>query len=353
MGWRVIVGSPEAEPYRAIIERLKPRLLLAHYSFRGAELCHELSIPFVQVIDNTYMWFDDSQRAAFTRAAGLTTAFIAVSEYVKCYSVRRLGIDEARCILIPNGIDSKAFDDFSETREARREICAKHGLDDQDFVFLSVGSINHQKNHIATVRAFATVTEEVPRAKLVILGPAYEKRLLEEIEHFVAERGIGDRVIYAGSTPRAQKYYAMADAFVSASFFEGGPLNQIEAIRAKLPSVMTDVGFASYFKNIPGCEIVTPPLDIVEFHGAITQLASTPEFEERLAAAMIRTYRSRRSPELAPEVLIAIDKSNSYQCYVELIKDLLHGNDVCGRQFPGSWPNRLSLCLLDAGDSKN
>ena len=340
-GIPVIIGSPEVKPYRQIIERLKPRLVLAHYSFHGAKLCHKQGIRFVQVIHNTYMWFNDVQRAAFGRSMRFTPLFIAVSEYAKRYSVRRLGIDEARCIVIPNGIDSKAFDAF-DSLEARREIRSKHGLDDQDFVFLSVGSITYQKNHIATVRAFANVSEELERAKLVILGRVYEKKLLEEIEHFVEERKLGGRVIYAGAVAGAQKYYAMADAFVSASFFEGGPLNQLEAVRANLPSIMTDVGFAGYFKNIPGCEIIDPPLDIIRFDGFIWQLTSTPAFEQRFSAAMLRTCQSHRNPDLAPEVIDAFDKSNAYQCYVELIQDLLQGHDVRGKRFPSSWPNRFT-----------
>ena len=340
-GIPVVIGSSKAESYRALIERLKPRLLLTHYSLHGAELCHERGIPFVQVIHNTYMWFDDAQREAFGRAARLTTVFVAVSEYAKSYSVRRLGVDNDRCIVIPNGIDNKVFDAF-DTRQARRDIRARHGLGDQDFVFLSVGSINHQKNHIATVRAFATVAEELRCAKVVILGPVYEQGLLDDIECFVSRWGLSDRVIYAGATSGAQKYYAMADAFVSASFFEGGPLNQLEAIKANLPSIMTDIGFAGYFKGIPGCEIVAPALDIAEFGGAIWQLTSTPAFEKRLAEAMVHIYRNRRRPNLPVGVLDAFDKSNAYQCYVELIGDLLQGKDIRGKNFRSGWLDRLT-----------
>lgn len=337
----VVIGSPESKPYQILIERLKPRLVLTHYSLHGAELCHQRGIPFVQVIHNTYMWFDDAERVAFARAARFTTAFVAVSEYAKRYSVRRLGIDQSRCIVIPNGIDSGSFDAF-DMEVARREIRAKHGLDDQDFVFLSVGAINHQKNHIATVRAFSAVAARLPKAKLVILGPAYEMSLLEEIERYVEEHGLGGRVIYAGASSGAQKYYAMTDAFVTASFFEGGPLNQLEAIRANLPSVMANMGFASYFEGMEGIEIVPPCLDVFEFRGSIRQLSSDSVFEERLATAMFRIHESRQRPNFPSSVLSAFDTSYAYQCYVELVEDLLKGKDVGGKTFPSSWPNRLA-----------
>lgn len=340
-GIPVLLESPDAESYRTIIDRLNPRLLLTHYSIHGADLCHERGIPFVQVIHNTYMWFDASQREAFMNAAQKTTAFVAVSEYAKDYSVSRLGIEKTRCVVIPNGIDCASFEAF-DWREARQEIRTKHGLKDDDFVFLSVGSINHQKNHFATVRAFARVCKSTPRAKLVIVGPTYEKSLLEEIEQFVIEKGLDTRVIYGGSTPGAQKYYAMADAFVSAAFFEGGGLNHIEAMRANLPSVMSKVGYALDLAALPGVEIVDPPLDIAEFTGAIWQLASTPEFEYRLGEAMAQVYESRRTPDLPLEFLDALDKSNAYRCYVELIETLLSGQGLKGESFSFSWPYQLS-----------
>ncbi len=341
-GMAVVIGSPEKEPYRTLLERLVPRLLLTHYSLHGAEFCFERGIPFVQVIHNTYMWFDDAQRAAFAHAASLTTVFVAVSEYAKRYSVRRLGIEESRCIVIPNGIDSAAFDAIPGP-DARLEIRAKHGLDEGDFVFLSVGSINHQKNHIATVRAFASVVDHLPHAKLMILGPSYEKNLLEEIERFVEERHLRTRVIYAGATPCAQKYYLMADAFVSAAFFEGGGLNHLEAARANLPSVMTKVGYACNFEGLPGFEIIDAPLNIIEFRGGIWQLVSTRTFEDQLGAALVRTYQNRCPPDLPSEVLWALDKSNAFSCYVKLIEGLLKGNDMRGKNFPSSWATRLAV----------
>lgn len=341
-GMVVVIGSAEKELYRELIERLKPRMLLTHYSLHGAELCHELGLPFVQVIHNIYMWFDRAQQAAFAHAARFTTAFVAVSEYAKHYSILRLGVEEERCIVIPNGIDSASFDAFDK-RKARLEIRSKHGLGDQDFVFLSVGAINHQKNHIATVRAFATVAEELPRAKLVIVGPVYEQNLLEEIQHFITAQALGGRVTYAGAMSGAQKYYAMADAFVSTAFFEGGGLNHMEAARANLPSIMTNVGYAREFEGVPGFEILVGPLDIAVYKGAIWQLSSTPEFDMRLAAAMVWTYKTRQSPDLPSDVLDAFDNSCAYQCYVELIGDLLHGKGVQGKNFPSSWPNRLAV----------
>jgi GT2 family glycosyltransferase/glycosyltransferase involved in cell wall biosynthesis len=326
-GVPVVIGSAETNSYRLCIDRIRPRLLVTHYSVHGAQLCNERGLPFIQVIHNTYMWLDDAQRAAFDEAARLTTLFVAVSEYAKHYSVCRLGIDPSKCIVIPNGIDTKAFEALDK-REGRRKVGAKHGIGDDDFVFLSVGSINHQKNHIATVRAFAAAAEDFPSAKLLIVGPTAEQGLLKEIQSLIADRMLENRIMYAGATSEVHHYYALADAFVSAAFFEGGPLNQLEAAKANLPAVMTNVGFASLFRGRPGFKIIDPPLEIDRFHGAIWQLTSTPEFEDRLAEAMMSIYRHPELPNLPSDMLSAFDKSNTYNCYVELIESILQGKGV-------------------------
>lgn len=336
----MFVLTDAVESYSTLIENINPKLVLAHYSIHGIEMLHERHIPTVQVIQNAYMWLDDEQRRSFGRAANLTTVFVALSEYAKQYSVNRLGVDENCCVVLPCGIDCASFDAFDKL-EVRRELRGNYGINEQDFVFLSVGAINHQKNHIATVRAFASVAEKLPLAKLIILGPAYEENLLKEMVHFIEERNLNNRIIYAGSAAGAQEYYAMADAFVSASFFEGGPLNLLEALKVNLPIIITNVGLAVHFKGMPGVQVVEPPVDINEFYGALGQLASTREFEERLATAMVETYNNPQRPNMSSAFLQAIDKSSAYQPYVKLIDILLKGGRLDLKAFSSPWLKEL------------
>jgi glycosyltransferase involved in cell wall biosynthesis len=340
-GMTVLTGLPRAEWYETLLDRIRPRLVLTHYSTYGADLCNGRNIPFVQTIQNTYMWFDDKQRTIFNEAAKLTTCFLALSEYARQYSVQRLGIDENRCVVLPCGIDCASFDNLDRA-QTRHELRSQYGFDEQDFVFLSVGAINHQKNHIATVRAFASQISRLPRAKLIILGPAYEKGLLDEILNFVEEKGLSNRILYAGSAPGAQKYYAMADAFISAAFFEGGPLNLLESLNANLPIVMTNVGLACHFQGIQGVQIIEPAVDIMKFEGKIWELSSTPEFETRLANAILHVYDLPQRPNLSVELLKAFDKSYAYGLYVEKIEALLGEDETRTSTFTPSWINLLA-----------
>jgi glycosyltransferase involved in cell wall biosynthesis len=139
----------------------------------------------------------------------------------------------------------------------------------------------------------------------------------------------------------------MSDAFVSAAFFEGGPLTLMEAVRANLPVVMTRVGLAGHVQGVPGFEVVDPPIDMVEFRGRIWELASTPEFEQRFGAALARTYRERRRPDVAPALRAAMDKRHAYHQFVDVIQDVAGGRAVSRDLEAASWTARLRHEMLD------
>jgi glycosyltransferase involved in cell wall biosynthesis/GT2 family glycosyltransferase len=341
MGIPVCVMRFEPLAYRTLLQTVTPKLVIAHYSIEGAAICAKLNIPLIQVIHNTYVWFSDAQVREFSEAASYTKAFIAVSDFVRDYSTLRLGVPWEKCFVIPNGINVGAIRRLDFAAE-RRKLRAKFGFTEDDFVFLNVGSVNHQKNHIGLVRAFHKALPNCLQAKLVILGPAYEPELLEAIEHYVRQHGLEQDIIYAGETADPYPYYAMADAFVASSFFEGGQLVLLEALAANLPVVTTEVGFASVFRNQKGIILIPPPVNIFTYRGPIWELHSTPEFETNLATAIQRTYAERIRPDLADDVVEMFDKRYTYKLYVNLVKQLLENEQIPLQLTLPSWPSALA-----------
>src|SRR5690606_14320865 len=86
-GQAVISQKYSAAAYERVIDHLKPKMVLSHYSTQGIETCRAKDVPFLQVIHNVYLWFNEQQRRECSDAAKLTTKFIAVSYYVREYSV--------------------------------------------------------------------------------------------------------------------------------------------------------------------------------------------------------------------------------------------------------------------------
>ncbi|MBO9715291.1 MAG: glycosyltransferase [Pseudoxanthomonas sp.] len=314
-----IVAMPYSEVgYRELLQQLKPKVVLSHYSIEGIPVCAELGIPVMQVVHNIYMWLSGGELAAFREAAAQTTRFIAVSEAAKDYSVRRLGVDPDTCDVIPNGIEVERFCG-RDRMAARNRLRALHGIPANDFVFLDMAAINHQKNHGDVIKAFSLAAIGCDNARLVILGPVYEPALLKEMKSMVRDLGIGHRVHIIEPTASPWEFYAMADAFVSASFFEGGPLTLLEALASNLPVIIPRIGVASAFEGMRGVHVIDPAIDIGGYEGSIDGLASGHGFVDSLAGAMMRVWCDPVRPDFTEEQRGLLEKDRAYIRYAQTI----------------------------------
>lgn len=332
LGQIVICCKYSSDMYAALINKLEPKLVLGHYSFQGITQCRQKAIPFVQVIHNIYMWFSDQQRREFADAAAMTTAFVAVSEYVKSYSVSRLGVENEKCIVITNGINLEPFKNINKSL-ARTRLRSNYGIADNDFVFLDVGAINHQKNHLGMVKAFEIASRICKKSRLAILGPCYETGLLQEILVYVKKHRLQDRVIYCESAPSVCDHMAMADAFVSATFFEGGPLTLLEAIAANIPIAMPSVGYASRFAGRKGIKLVEPICDMAAFSSSIWEMKSNGDFEERLAEALVDIWKNPLKPDFSEEQMLFLSKERAYENYVHLVSNIVGSGFVGDKEY--------------------
>lgn len=322
LGQTVICCTYADKTYTILLDQLQPKLLLTHYSIQGISLCRQRSIPFVQVIHNIYMWFDDQQRRKFAEAAAMTTTFVAVSDYARRYSISRLGVAPEKCVVIPNGINLDPYKSMDK-KNARSRLRAQHGITDEEFVFLDIGAINYQKNHFGMIKAFEIALHTCINSRLLILGSCYETGLLKKMLDYVEKQGLQEKVLYCGSTTSVYEYFAMAEAFASASFFEGGQLTWLEAIAANIPIVTSAVGFAANFAERQGIRLVEPVYDMMHFNGAIWEMKSTPEFEQRLAEAMICTWKEPLRPNFSATELAALERERTYENYIHLISKII------------------------------
>lgn len=99
-----------------------------------------------------------------------------------------------------------------------------------------VARFSAQKNQGLLVRALETL-EGPWRLTFVGEGP-----LEAEIKKLVAEVGLGNRVEFLGARDDVESILAESDIFVLPSNWEGLPLTILEAMRASLPVIASDVG---------------------------------------------------------------------------------------------------------------
>ncbi len=133
-----------------------------------------------------------------------------------------------------------------------RAIREKHGLGTRPML-LSCGRLYHRKGQDALLRAVPALMREVPDVCVVLVGEGMNRQVLGDLAR---ELGIADRVVFAGSVPRAELplYYAACDVFVmtyrqktlgETLDSEGFGMVLVEANACGKPSVAHHVGGVS------------------------------------------------------------------------------------------------------------
>jgi O-antigen biosynthesis protein len=314
--------------YRKLLNDRRIEIVNAHYSLFGAAIAAELGIPFVQTIHNTYVFISPETVAGYRENDRYTTAYACVSSNVAMYSDLHLGLPVSKLLITPNGIDPARLE-VGDRAAARARLRAELGLADGDFVFLNVASLLRDKAQRLLVAALAEVVKEYPRAKVVLLGGTMEAAYLSEVQGEVQRSGLERHVIPAGYRGDVAAFYAMADAFVLPSFWEGWSLALAEALCVGLPVIATDVGSARDVLPPTGAYLVPPAFEsIVDLH--VDNLADyvcrdQPQVVADLAAAMKRVCADPVAPQLSAGARQSMDRRYAYQAYVRLFRWLQQG----------------------------
>jgi len=156
-------------------------------------------------------------------AARFTDCIINVSE-----ANRRLaagsGIDKAKLTLtVHNGIRDTSFGAHPQEPAPCPQI-------------VTVGRFVKQKDQQLLVQAMLKINRPY---KLVFVG---EGPTRPDVEAYVARAGLQSQVVFAGNSQEVEQILSQSHIFVLPSRWEGFPLTILEAMRAGLPVVASDVG---------------------------------------------------------------------------------------------------------------
>jgi glycosyltransferase involved in cell wall biosynthesis len=93
----------------------------------------------------------------------------------------------------------------------------RHGIGEQDFVFLCLGRVSEIKGQDLALEAFVRMHERAPGSRLAIVGRNdYEEGFVAAMRRRVQDAGLGDRVLFTGMVERPEVigWLAHADAHV-------------------------------------------------------------------------------------------------------------------------------------------
>lgn len=313
--------------YRELLVREQIDLVSSHYSLFGARVAHDLNVPFVQTVQNTYVWLAPAQIDEYRQADAFTSAYICVSPEVARYSDLKLQLAVDKMVVLTNGVaGGVCVPSPSATRDRLR---AELSIPPEAFVFLNVAAVYPPKAQRYALRALRLLHDAGHDAWLVFLGgifdAAYHQALLREMEHL----NLNKRVIFAGRRDDVAAFHAAADAFVLPSFWEGASLALAEAVLAGLPTIVSRVGSADEFAGIDGITRIDPPFaSILELdHRSLSRVLNGdhPEYVKRLAQAMIQVRQRPIRPVLNPFERRALDRDTIVACYHRLFSWLVQG----------------------------
>lgn len=183
--------------------------------------------------------------------------------------------------MIPGvGLDTQRFTPDPARRQQYREAL---DVEEEEYLFLSVGELNGNKNHETVIRAFAKL--DCGRAKLIICGEGIERKKLECL---IGQLSLSGRILLPGYCTEIERYYRSADCFLFPSVREGLGMAALEAMACGLPVIAGDNrGTREYvFDN----GILCKPKDIDAYTAAMKAVMEHP----KQAAVM-----GKRSREIA------------------------------------------------------
>jgi len=204
---------------------------------------------------------------------------------------------------IMNGIEVARYKRHDVDRSALFGVPVPEGT----VVFLAVGRLADQKNHVNLFDAFRQLRAEFPQTMLMVAGIGPNQKALEEK---IAAEGLTGSVILLGLRDDVPELLSAADVFVLASNHEGSPLSVMEALSAGLPVISTAVGGVPELIDDGETGFLVGPKD-------------TPALADAMKRIMNPATRQAIIKAVAASDIARFDMSEMARNYLELYHKLL------------------------------
>jgi D-inositol-3-phosphate glycosyltransferase len=206
------------------------------------------------------------------------------------------GADPLRLRMVPCGFDPEEFAP-GDKLAARKTL----GLPLDRPLALQLGRMVPRKGVDLAIEALSHVRAKGIDAGLLVVGGASSEpdpKIDPELDRLmlVAETaGVADAVTFTGSRSREvlKLYYAAADVFVTAPWYEPFGITPLEAMACARPVVAADVGGLRYTVADGETGLRVKPRDAVALGSALHELLADPARAEAMGAAGYMRVRER------------------------------------------------------------
>lgn len=205
-------------------------------NFHLALIARWLGIPHVATVHGKKQYADRGIRRLAYRLVSRMSMIVAVSQDVKDFLIETVGIKPHRIHVIPNGIEVA---DYEMNRHERIEVRRALQCAPEDYLICAIGNLYPIKGHKYLIEAMAVLVESHKSIRLVIAGRGGEEAALRRL---IKSHGLQGQVELLGFREDVKNILMSADLFVMPSLSEGLPLSLLEAMAARVPVIVSDVG---------------------------------------------------------------------------------------------------------------
>jgi len=162
---------------------------------------------------------------------------ICCSDYMISHVKWAFGLPQDKLIMVPNGVNADVYEKVRS--EDLSHFRSKFALQDEKIV-LFVGRLVYEKGVHILVNAVPKVLEKT-NAKFIIVGNGYMK---EQLSNIVKNMGFAHKVMFTGfvDDETLRKLQCCANVSAVPSLFEPFGIVALEAMAAKSPIVVSDIG---------------------------------------------------------------------------------------------------------------
>lgn len=267
----------------ALIRRVRPDLVHAHSSKAGvvARLAGRRTGTPVVFTAHGWGFSPGAPRARQLLARAIETALSPLCARIICVCEadrqRAIGLRVAspgKLATIHNGISPEAEQARPETQPPR---------------FIMVARFSEQKDQTTLLHALSLLERDGKTrdfgVDLVGTGPDFEK-----LQALSQQLRLDGRVQFLGDRHDVPALLAASQAFVLSTHYEGLPISIMEAMRAGLPTIATDVSGIPEEVEHEKTGLLTPPRDAPALARALETLLESPPRRAEMGQAARRKF---------------------------------------------------------------
>jgi len=203
-----------------------------------------------------------------------------------------------QAVLLVNGVRDDLF--IPLNREEQSRLRCQWNLNEDNVVFLFLGSVGHRKGFDVLAKAFAQLAEAHPKWRLWVIGPRsrsesqnivdeHVEKVISPISHLASQVKFWGRI---DDREKLAQILAVGDVFVFPSRREGMGLAPVEAMACGTPVIIARIPDITDLANIEGeTGLYVPPGEVEPLKQAMERLGTNPELRRRMGRNAARRVR--------------------------------------------------------------